>query len=251
MRILKLTISYDGTDYVGWQRQAEGDSIQGLIEDALRPIEGAAVVVHGAGRTDAGVHALGQVASVHLTAALDVETLGRALNAALPPAVRIVQVEDAAADFHARFNATGKLYRYRILNGGPGSSFDVRYAWHVPQPLDFEAMALAAEPLRGTHDFSAFAAAGGAVQTTERTIREIALNREPAPWQARGALITLDVDGDGFLRHMVRNVAGTLVEIGLGRWDPARIREILESRDRARAGATAPPRGLFLVAVRY
>jgi tRNA pseudouridine38-40 synthase len=250
-RKLKLTVQYDGTDYVGWQRQAEGVSIQGLLEDALQRIEGAAVTVYGAGRTDAGVHALAQVASVSLTAALDPPVLVRALNAVLPRDVRVRDVEFAHSEFHARFSAKGKRYRYRILNGGSGSPFEMRYSWHVPQPLDFEAMIEAAAPLAGSHDFAAFAAAGSSVATTTRAISSVHVNRGFAAWNARGALITVDVAGDGFLRHMVRNIAGTLVDIGQGRWPAAAMQDILDSRDRARAGATAPPQGLFLVEVLY
>lgn len=250
-RTIKLTLQYDGTEYVGWQRQAEGVSIQGLLEEALGAIEGAAVTVHGAGRTDAGVHALGQVASVRLTASLDAATLVRALNAVLPRDVRVRDAEEMPAEFHARFSAVGKRYRYRILNGGAGSPFEIRYCWHVPQPLDFDAIATAAQALEGRHDFAAFAAAGGSVAHTQRTLSEIRVHRGSAPWNARGALITIDVEGEGFLRHMVRNIAGTLVEIGLGRWPASAMGEILESRDRARAGTTAPPQGLFLMEVTY
>ena len=250
-RTLKLTVQYDGTDYVGWQRQAEGVSIQGLLEDALRPIEGAPVTVHGAGRTDAGVHAAGQVASVTLTATLDPSTLARALNAVLPRDVRVRDVEEVPVGFHARFNSTGKRYRYRILNGGHGSPFDLRYHWHVPQPLDFDAMVAAAKPLEGRHDFAAFASAGSDVPSSEREIFSIRLNRGFAGWDVRGLLITIDVEGDGFLRHMVRSIAGTLVEIGWGRWPADAMQDILDSRDRARAGTTAPPQGLFLMSVMY
>ena len=250
-RTLKLTLQYDGTDYVGWQRQAEGVSIQGLLEDALKPIEGAPVTVHGAGRTDAGVHALGQVASVTLTATLDVTTLARALNAVLPRDVRVREAEEMPAGFHARFSATGKRYRYRILNGGAGSPFEIRYCWQLAQPLDFDAMMAAAQVLEGRHDFAAFAAAGSSVPHTERVLSRIRVSRGFAPWSARGVLITIDVEGEGFLRHMVRSIAGTLVEIGLGRWPASAMKEILESGDRGRAGTTAPPQGLFLMEVMY
>ena len=248
-RILKLTLQYDGTDYVGWQRQPEGTSIQGLLEDALQPIEGAAVTVHGAGRTDAGVHALGQVASVRVSSRLDPLTIGRALNAALPPDVRVVRVEDAADDFHARFNATGKLYQYRIVNGAVASPFSRRYAWHVIPPLDTDAIRAASAALIGTHDFSAFQGSGTDVATSERTIRRLEWLTGDDSSGSRS--LSMEVEGDGFLRHMVRAIAGTLVEIGLGRWPPSEMAAILSSRQRARAGTTAPPHGLFLVAVLY
>ena len=242
-RTLKLTLEYDGTDYVGWQRQAEGVSIQGLLEDALAPFNGGPVTVHGAGRTDAGVHALGQVASVTTTATHDPGVLRRALNAVLPVDVRIIRVEDAAPGFHARFDATAKTYEYRIVNAPFVSAFDHRYVWHVPGRLDIETMREGAQALRGTHDFAAFQSAGGEVVSTERTIHAIAISDAP--------LVSVRVEGDGFLRHMVRTIAGTLVDVGLGRWPANHVAEILASRDRATAGRAAPPTGLFLIAVTY
>jgi tRNA pseudouridine38-40 synthase len=247
MRTLKLTIQYDGTNYVGWQRQAEGTSIQALVEDALAPIEGHAVTIQGAGRTDAGVHALGQVASVRLAASLDAATLGRAVNAVLPDDVRVIGVEEADDDFHARFDATSKTYEYRFVNAPFVSPFLFRYAWHIPQPLNVGAMRAAAEALVGTHDFAAFQGAGSVVHSTERTIEAI----EWEDVRSFDRPLVLRMSGDGFLRHMVRNVAGTLVEVGSSRWDARRVLEALESRSRACAGPTAPPQGLFLAKVRY
>jgi len=247
MRTLKLTIQYDGTEFVGWQRQPNGPSIQALVEDALAPIEGTQVAVHGAGRTDAGVHALAQVASVSLGATLDEATIGRALNAVLPPAVRVLDVAQAEAGFHARFSARSKTYEYRIVNAPLVSPFLYRYAWHVPQPLDLEAMRAATAPLVGTHDFAAFQGTGADVASTVRTIHQ-------AIWQQGAGYdgpATLRITGDGFLRHMVRNIVGTLIEVGLGRWEPHRVRQALESRARAHAGPTAPARGLFLARVEY
>ena len=244
-RTIKLTLQYDGTDYVGWQRQAEGVSIQGLLEDALKPIEGAAVTVHGAGRTDAGVHALGQVASVTLTATIDATILARALNAVLPLDVRVASAEVMPDDFHARFSATGKTYRYRIVNGPIASPFVRRYVWHVTPKLDLDAMRQASRVLVGTHDFAAFQGTGTTVASTFRTIRRL----EIAGLKRSG--LQIEIEGDGFLRHMVRNIAGTLVEIGLGRWPADAMPNILASRDRSRAGTTAPAHGLFLVEVRY
>jgi tRNA pseudouridine38-40 synthase len=246
-RNLKLTLQYDGTEYVGWQRQPSGTSIQGLLEDALRPIEGRAVTVHGAGRTDAGVHALGQVASVHLTATIDTVTLARALNAVLPLDVRVASVEEVPDDFHARFSATGKIYDYRIVNAPFASPFVRRYVWHVIPRLDVDAMRAAAARLVGRHDFAAFQGAGSEVHTTVRTIRRI-------DWSGTGGPddpLVMQVEGDGFLRHMVRNIAGTLVDVGLRRWQPGDIDAILESRDRSRAGPTAPAAGLILREVLY
>jgi tRNA pseudouridine38-40 synthase len=244
---LKLTLAYDGTDFVGWQRQSEGVSIQGLLENALRPIEGGSVTVHGAGRTDAGVHALGQVASVTLTASIDTATLARALNAVLPLDVRVLDAEEAPGDFHARFSAKGKVYEYRIINAPIASPFIRRYAWHLVPSLDLAAMQKASIALGGTHDFAAFQGAGTTVTSTERTLHRLEWRAGSGPDRP----FVMEVEGDGFLRHMVRNIAGTLVEIGLGRWAPEELTRILESRDRSQAGATAPPQGLFLIRVLY
>jgi tRNA pseudouridine38-40 synthase len=244
MRTLKLVIEYDGSEYVGWQRQPEGVSIQGLLEDALAPFEGQPVTVHGAGRTDAGAHALAQVATVSLSASHDTATLKRALNAVLPVDVRVLDVAEAAPDFHARFSAVSKVYEYRIVNAPFVSAFLHRYVWHVPAPLDLDAMRAGAAALRGHHDFAAFQAAGTSPSSTERTMTSIEVMAAPPA-------IALRVEGDGFLRHMVRAMAGTLVDVGLGRWTPDDVAEILASRDRTRAGRAAPACGLFLIEVKY
>lgn len=259
-RTLKLTVCYDGTGLVGWQRQAEGDSVQAVLEDALARFEGAPVVVHGAGRTDAGVHALGQVASVTVTFEHDNGTLARALNAQLPPAVRVVRVDDAKPDFHARFDARAKTYRYLIRNAAFVSPFERAFVWHVPQPLDREAMHAAARLLEGTHDFAAFRSLGSDSSGSIRTIHASGV-RQPAPVAAVNMLhlavedgtnlLAYEVRGDGFLRHMVRTIAGTLVEVGRGRREPGSIAQLLRSGRRELAGATAPPQGLFLVGVDY
>src|SRR5574339_211677 len=170
LRTLKLTLQYDGTDYVGWQRQPNGVSVQALLEDAMAPIAGQHVVLHGAGRTDAGVHALGQVASAGLDTALPAPTIARAINAVLPPDVRVLGVEDTGESFHARFSARSKTYEYRIVNAPLVSAFLYRYVWHVPQPLDLESMRTAAGALIGRHDFAGFQGAGTPVASTERTI---------------------------------------------------------------------------------
>ena len=246
MRILKITLQYDGTDFVGWQRQANGVSIQELVERALEPIEGQPVTVIGAGRTDAGVHAIGQVASVQLESAIDAASLLRALNATLPDAVRVTAVDEAPPDFNARFAAVGKVYEYRIWNGPVVPPFERRYAWHVPQKLDLDRMREAGRALIGRHDFAAFRAAGSDVATSERTIRCVNLDAV-----GENEKVTLTVAGDGFLRHMVRAIAGTLVDVGLGRRPIDSVAAALASRDRAQAGATAPALGLFLVKVDY
>jgi tRNA pseudouridine38-40 synthase len=257
-RTLKLTISYDGTRLVGWQRQAEGDSVQALIEDALARFEGAPVVVHGAGRTDAGVHALGQVASAHVTFNHDADTMMRALNAQLPSDVRVLRVEEAAPGFHARFDARSKTYRYLIRNAPFVTPFERAYVWHVPQPLDHAAMQSAAGLLEGTHDFAAFQSIGSDTAGSVRTISASGIRRQAPlanPLHPSGGgdadLLAYEVSGDGFLRHMVRTIVGTLVEVGRGWREPASIADILRTGRRDHAGPTAPPQGLFLVCVDY
>ena len=234
---------------MGWQRQAEGDSVQSVLEDALARFEGKPVTVHGAGRTDAGVHALGQVASVEVTFTHDVTTLVRALNAQLPEDVRVLSVDDAAPGFHARFSARSKSYRYCIRNGAIASPFERAFVWHVPQPLDVGAMQEAAAGLLGRHDFSSFRSIGTEVPDAVRTLTVSAVTETRS--SDTDALLTYDVSGDGFLRHMVRAIVGTLVEVGRGWRDPAQMDALLQAKDRARAGATAPPQGLFLMRVDY
>jgi tRNA pseudouridine38-40 synthase len=249
-RICKLTLAYDGTGLVGWQRQPAGTSVQGLLEDALARLTGAGrVVVTGAGRTDAGVHALGQVASVELDTRLSERELQRGLNALLPAAVRVLALEAAEPGFHARFAATAKRYEYHLIHGPLISPFDVRYAWHVPYALDLAAMRAALPALAGRHDFAAFQSTGSDIEGTVRTLHDVTLTEQPA--DAGGRRLVLGLTGDGFLRHMVRAIAGTLVEIGRGRWPAAHLAAILAARDRSQAGPTAPPQGLFLVFVRY
>jgi tRNA pseudouridine38-40 synthase len=246
VRTLKLTLAYDGTPFVGWQRQAHGVSIQGLVEEALARLEGAPVAVHGAGRTDAGVHALGQVASVQITASHPLDVIARALNASLPPEVRVTSVEDAADEFHARFSARAKTYRYVIRNGPVASPFERAYVWLIQDALNRDAMCEAAAVLVGTHDFGAFRSVGGDVRTTIRTITESGFQRQDDP-----GLLTYEITGDGFLRHMVRALVGTLVEIGRGQRPASSMPALLAGASRADAGATAPPQGLFLVRVVY
>lgn len=245
-RTLKLTISYDGTRFVGWQRQAKGESIQGLLEDALARFEGAPVLVHGAGRTDAGVHALGQVASVRLTCAHDTATIARGLNAQLPDDVRVTAVDEAAPDFHARYSARSKTYRYVLRNAPLAGPFERSYVWHLPEPLDLDAMRAAAAAVPGTRDFSAFRSTGSDAGSTVRTI-----TRSEFPIRVKEGLLAYEIEGDGFLRHMVRAIVGTLVEIGRGRRSPDSMGALLTGGARAQAGATAPARGLFLVRVDY
>ena len=259
MRTLKITLAYDGTSFVGWQRQAEGVSIQGLVEEALGRLEQGPVAVTGAGRTDAGVHALGQVASARIASPHDGDSIRRALNAMLPPEVRVLCVEDVPDGFHARFSARAKTYQYWILVGEVASPFAFRFAWQCRGPLDVEAMAAAARQLEGRHDFAAFQSAGSSVVTTERTVLTSALSRAAAPVVPLTAapvmpgadLLVYEICGDGFLRHMVRAIVGTLVEIGRGRLAVSDMSAILSDRDRGRAGPTAPACGLCLARVDY
>lgn len=253
MRTLKLVLAYDGTDYVGWQRQPNGPSIQGLLEDALALVEGGTVSVAGAGRTDAGVHALGQAASVRLASPIDTPTLARALNARLPPDVRVLDVSEQPPGFHARFDARAKTYRYRIREGPFVSPFEFRFVWHQATPLDDPAMRDALSCLVGRHDFASFQGAGSDVSTTDRTVMAARVDvTVPPPGVAeQGRLVTIEIEADGFLRHMMRSIVGTLVEVGQGRRSPDEVSNVLHSGDRSRAGATAPARGLFLVRVTY
>ena len=244
MRTLKITLAYDGSRFVGWQRQAEGESIQGLLEDALARFEGGPITAHGAGRTDAGVHALGQVASARVTFGHEASMLARALNAHLPPEIRVVSVEDADEAFHARFSSSGKTYRYQIRNTAVADPFDRAFVWHLPEPLALESMARAAASLVGTHDFGAFRSVGSEVSSSVRSVTR-------SEWHQNAGLLTYEISGDGFLRHMVRAIVGTLVEIGRGWRQPEEIPALLAGGTRADAGATAPPHGLFLVSVDY
>jgi tRNA pseudouridine38-40 synthase len=266
MPSFKIVLAYDGTDYVGWQRQANGFSIQGLIEDALRELDGRAVAVAGAGRTDSGVHALGQVAAFTIERALAPDAVVRALNAYLPDAIRVMSADEVPPSFHPRFDARSKAYRYRIWNGEVISPFERRYAWHVAGALDVDAMCAAARLVEGRHDFAAFQATGSEVKTSVRDVIEsrIVSRPEGLHYDSESAgrsdirsaglqvcLVTYDVTGSGFLRHMVRTIAGTLVEIGRGRRPVDWMAGVLASCDRGAAGPTAPAAGLFLVRVDY
>lgn len=249
MRTFKITLSYDGSDFSGFQRQANARSVQAELEIALAAIEGKSVTVSGAGRTDAGVHALGQVASFRLSNGIPERDLFRALNAKLPADVRVLGVEVAQPRFDARFSARAKTYRYRISNSVVLSPFQYRYAWHISRALDLDAMRAAAAELVGEHDFTSFQAKGGTVRTSVRTITRSEWSEEPLA--GGGRLLMYEIAGTGFLKYMVRNIVGTLVQVGDGRRDIAAIRKILMSKNRGTAGPTAPPSGLYLVRVDY
>ncbi|MFZ5863080.1 MAG: tRNA pseudouridine(38-40) synthase TruA [Nitrospirota bacterium] len=247
MPVLRLVIEYDGTNYHGWQRQAVAATIQGTIEAAIARIGGKRAVVTGAGRTDAGVHAEAQVAHVQTRAALDPATWRRALNAVLPDDVKVRSVEYAPPGFHARFSAVGKRYRYRLLNRPTPSPLERRTAWHVPQPLNLVAMRRAASALIGRRDFRTFQGADSAHGEGHDTV--CTLSR--CAIRMRGEIVAIEVDGDRFLKYMVRNIVGTLVEIGLGRRAASGMSDLLASGDRRLAGITAPAHGLTLVEVYY
>ncbi len=246
MPTFALVIEYDGTDFAGWQAQPGGNrTVQGVLGDALRSITGAAVVLHGAGRTDAGVHAEGQVAHVALTTRLAPEALRRALGALLPKDVAVLRVLAVPDAFHARRDARSKLYRYRLWTGPTRSPLRERNSLWIRAALDLEAMRAAARDLVGTHDFSSFRAAGSAVPTSVRTLICATINGNC------GGEVALDFEATGFLRHMVRNLVGTLLEVGQGRRPAASMPALIAARDRGLAGPTAPAQGLTLVQVRY
>ena len=243
---LRLTVEYEGTAYQGWQVQPGGPTVQEVLERALATALREPVRVRAAGRTDAGVHACGQVAAVRVRhVPPDLERLRRSLNALTPDdvAVRDVAIVDDA--FDPRRDARSRIYEYRIWNAPAPSPFWRRHAWHVPLPLDVAAMEEAVAALAGEHDFAAFRGAdAGPQRSTVRRVLETAV-------RADGPLLVYRIEATGFLKHMVRNIVGTMVEVGRGERSPSSMRDILASRDRTRAGPTAPPHGLLLVTVRY
>lgn len=255
MRVIKAVLSYDGTAFSGFQRQLNARSVQAELETALTAIEGRHVTVTGAGRTDAGVHAVGQVASFKLSSSIADADLFRALNAKLPEDVRILSVETAPAGFNARFSAQAKTYRYRISNSRVMSPFQRRYAWHISRRLDLDAMRAAASALIGEHDFSAFAAKARpdrkqrVRRTSVRVVTQSAWSEEPLA--GGGRLLIYEITGTGFLKYMVRTIVGTLIEVGDRKREPESLAGVLLSRTRAAAGPTAPPSGLYLVRVDY
>lgn len=237
-------MAYDGTTYAGWQIQADAPTIQGALLRAARGVLGPDVRVTGASRTDAGVHALGQVAALRTASPLPPPAVRAALNAALPDDIRVLDVVEAPPGFHARRSAWGKRYLYLVDNDLVASPLLRRYAWHQARPLDVGAMRRALGPLYGRHDFSAFCAAAGRQTLATCTVRALHVVR-------RRRLVALVVSADRFLHHMVRILAGSLLAVGRGARDPGWLAEVLASRDRRRAGPTAPARGLTLLRVLY
>ncbi|HVX97591.1 MAG TPA: tRNA pseudouridine(38-40) synthase TruA [Polyangia bacterium] len=243
-RVLRAVVSYDGTDFFGWQRQPGLRTVQGVIEDGIRELLGEEVFVRAAGRTDAGVHADGQVASFALASRIPPHGLLRGLNSILPADVALVEVAEAAADFDARFSARGKVYRYTVFNHMVRSPRHARVAWHVRRALDMTAIRQAAALLVGEHDFRAFRASDCERRTTRRILRRLEVDRQ-------GAILTFDVEATAFLKNMVRILVGTLVDVGRGHLGPEAVARMLETGDRAAGGMTAPPQGLTLLRVHY
>jgi tRNA pseudouridine38-40 synthase len=254
----KLTVAYDGTDYFGWQVQPERATIQGELAAAVERVTGEQVLPQGSGRTDAGVHARGQVASFWLEAPIPPENLRRALNRTLPEAIRVLGAATAPPEFHARHSARAKTYEYRIYRGEICPPWESRYAWGLNWPLNLAAMQAAARPVVGAHDFTSFAASDPDQATRNSQEDDDDAERRgnvrtifASEWTRDGELLVYRVRGDGFLHHMVRNLVGTFVDVGRGRIAAGEVERILEARSRAAAGATAPARGLFLDDVEY
>ncbi|GAB2177109.1 tRNA pseudouridine(38-40) synthase TruA [Dongia sp. agr-C8] len=245
MTRFKLTLEYDGGGFVGWQRQDNGPSIQQSLEEAVFRITGETVLVQGAGRTDAGVHALGQVAHVDIEKEIAADKLKDAINHHLKPApIAVLASEEAAEDFHARFSATGRAYLYRIVNRRAPLTVDRGRAWLVNAPLDGTAMHDAAQLLVGHHDFSTFRASECQAQSPVKTLDRLSVHRV-------GEEIQLIAEARSFLHHQVRNIVGTLRLVGEGKWSKGDLQEALEARDRSKGGPTAPPDGLYLTRVSY
>ncbi len=244
MRNIKLLIAYDGTDFSGWQRQPDRRTVQQDLEEAIGRLTGVVPPTNASGRTDAGVHAIGQVVHFYTASAHPPAVFVKALNAMLPPDIRVKGAWDVPQAFHSTFDARTKRYRYVIDNASVADPFLLRHAYHVYLKLDVEAMGRAAEALRGRHDFHSFETQWPNRTSSVRTITDIEVRRD-------GDLVRIEVEADGFLYNMVRAIAGTLIQVGVGRWPEARVAEALLAEDRREAGPTAPPQGLFLLRVRY
>lgn len=245
MKNFKLIIEYDGSAYHGWQRQKTEPTVQGEIEKALITMTGKRVVLIGSGRTDAGVHALGQVANFRIETELNPEIFQKGLNSLLPEDIVIRECTQIDTSFHARYDAASKTYRYRILNRRIPSAVCRQYAWFVPKTLDHSAMSCAIGHIIGEHDFKAFEGVGSPRSKTIRCVKKAVLKKN------RYGYLIFEIEADGFLRFMVRNIVGTLVDTGLCKITPEDFGNILLSKDRGLAGATAPPHGLFLMEVKY
>jgi tRNA pseudouridine38-40 synthase len=245
MQTIKLLIEYDGTNYQGWQVQPKGSTIQGVIEEKLKLLTGENIRLSGSGRTDSGAHALGQVAHFKTESRMDVRSIQKGLNSLLPPDIVIKKVEEVRENFHARKQSKSKTYEYRILNQPFRSAFHRCYAWHIPQKLDLQEMNKATRWLIGEHDFSSFRSVGTSTRTAIRRVIR-------AEWRrGRGGLVRFEIEANGFLKQMVRAIVGTLVEVGKGKMSALEFQKVLESKERKKAGPTAPAHGLFLKEVKY
>jgi tRNA pseudouridine38-40 synthase len=244
MRRLKLTVQYDGTDFAGFQRQPDARTVQQTLEESIGSALGHKVAILAAGRTDAGVHALGQVVTVDTDVPIPVGAAPIAFTSKLPLSVAVVAAEEVDPSFHPRFDATSKRYVYRIAVREVRSPFLGRYAWCIRPALDAEMMAAAAEHIEGRHDFRSFCASGSDAKHFVRAVSRLEIARD-------GDLVEMWIDADGFLYQMVRIIVGTLVEVGRGRMAPEDVAQIVEARDRRKAGPTAPPQGLCLARVEY
>lgn len=244
-RKIRLTIQYDGADYHGWQIQPGRRTIQGQLSDAVTSLVGRKITVHGASRTDAGVGALGQAGVFEIVnCPIPTENFKQAVNDRLPDDIVVTEVAEATRDFDVIGGAKSKLYRYTIYTGANRPVFNVRYCWHIPARLDIEAMQKSAQYLVGEHDFKSFASSKDNRENSVRTVFNCSVTKNDA-W------IYIDVEGSGFLYNMVRNIVGSLVEVGIGRWPAGKMRTVLEACDRTAAGPIAPPQGLCLIKVKY
>ena len=245
-RNIKLILEYDGTNYHGWQSQAGsgGPTIQDALELALKALTNEECKTFSSGRTDAGVHALGHVANFRTRSSIPAGAWAPAINHVLPPDIRVLASEEVSEDFHARFSALGKIYKYRIMNRREPTALYRNYAWHVNRKINIQRMRTASACLLGKQDFSAFRGSGCGAKSPVRTLKRVDIKKS-------GDFIDIWLEADAFLQYMARNITGTLVEVGLGRFSPADVEQMIKARDRTMAGRTAPPQGLFLVTVLY
>jgi tRNA pseudouridine38-40 synthase len=250
MRNLKIVLAYDGSEFSGWQVQPNAATIQGALASAIGRVTGEKVLPQGSGRTDAGVHALAQVATFATESPIPAQNMAKALNDILPPSIRVLDATEAPQEFHARKSANAKTYRYRMHRGAICPPFLARYAWHYPYPVDEDAMRQAATVVLGEHDFTSFAAVDSERGREDEPISNVRRILE-STWERTGEELIYTVRGNGFLHHMVRNLVGTFVLVGKGTLKPESVAEILVARNRSAAGATAPASGLYLVSVDY
>jgi tRNA pseudouridine38-40 synthase len=243
-RNIRLLLEYDGLPFHGWQIQPHSPTVQEVLQQALDRITGEKTVLKASGRTDAGVHALGQVANFHTRSGLGADTFPRALNSLTPPSITTLEAREVALSFDSRFSALSKTYRYCLLLRRHASALDHTRHWHIPYPLNLPRMRRATSLFTGTRDFSSFRSAGCSARNPVRRLSRLEMTRH-------GDRLSIELEANGFLRHMVRNIVGTLVEIGRGRLRPEAIPRILEAKDRSCAGVTAPPYGLYLISVEY